>query len=39
LGPWRAREWKLDPDPVELKKRCDKGQVDMQQGIANADCR
>ena len=37
MGPWRAREWKLDPDSGELKKRGDKGQVDMQQGIANAD--
>lgn len=28
MGPWRAREWKLDPDSGELKKRGDKGQVD-----------
>lgn len=37
MGAWRAREWKLDPDSGELKKCGDKGQVHMQQGIANAD--
>lgn len=26
MGPWRAREWRLDPDSVDLKKCGDQGQ-------------